>query len=165
MSVERAVAIAGGGVALRLGAIRRRNLWQLFRRSRPGMTGALLVAIVAVAALAAPWITLRDPLALRPAVRLLPPGGAYWFGTDDFGRDLFSRVVYGSRLSLEVGTLVVLCSGAFGILAGQGGTLPFLHDQKTVEVIPEQKAEGPQPSNIFVVPKTWRLIVITLRTA
>ena len=118
MSVERAVAIAGGGVALRLGAIRRRNLWQLFRRSRPGMTGALLVAIVAVAALAAPWITLRDPLALRPAVRLLPPGGAYWFGTDDFGRDLFSRVVYGSRLSLEVGTLVVLCSGAFGILAG-----------------------------------------------
>jgi len=118
MSVERAVAIAGGGAALRLGAIRRRNLWQLFRRSRPGMTGALLVAIVAVAALAAPWITLRDPLALRPAVRLLPPGGAYWFGTDDFGRDLFSRVVYGSRLSLEVGTLVVLCSGVFGILAG-----------------------------------------------
>jgi len=118
MSVERAVAIAGGGAALRLGAIRRRTLWQLFRRSRPGMTGALLVAVVAGAALAAPWITVRDPLALHPAVRLHPPGGDYRFGTDDLGRDLFSRVVYGSRLSLEVGTLVVLCSGALGILAG-----------------------------------------------
>jgi peptide/nickel transport system permease protein len=118
MSIERAVAIDAGGAALRLSALRRRSLWQLFQRSRLGMTGAVLVAIVVAAALAAPWVTLRNPMALNPAIRLHPPSGANWFGTDDFGRDLFSRVVYGSRLSLEVGTLVVLCSGALGILAG-----------------------------------------------
>jgi len=117
MSAERAVAI-GGGAAVRPGALPRRTLWQLFRRSRLGMTGAVLVAIVTAAALAAPWLTLRDPITLNPAIRLHPPSAAYWFGTDDFGRDLFSRVVYGSRLSLEVGTLVVLSTGALGILAG-----------------------------------------------
>ena len=118
MSVERTVAIAGAGDARRPRALRRRSLWGLFRRSRPGMAGAVLVAIVVGVALAAPLITLRDPLALNPAVRLRAPAGAYWFGTDDFGRDLFSRVVYGSRVSLEIGTLVVLASGALGILAG-----------------------------------------------
>lgn len=96
----------------------RRSLWLQFQRSRLGMTGAVLVAVVVAAALFAPWITSRDPLALNPAVRLHAPGPTYWFGTDDFGRDLFSRVVYGSRLSLEVGMLVVLCSGVVGILGG-----------------------------------------------
>jgi peptide/nickel transport system permease protein len=118
MNAERTATLHERGTALHLGGMRRRSLWQLFRRSRLGITGAVLVALVAGAALAAPWITLRDPLALNPAVRLHPPGGPYWFGTDDFGRDVFSRVIYGSRLSLEIGTLVVLCSGSLGILAG-----------------------------------------------
>jgi peptide/nickel transport system permease protein len=113
----RAVAIKGGAAPPFRG-MRRRGPWQLFRRSRLGVTGALLLALVVGAALAAPVIASRDPGTLKPAIRLQPPGAAYWFGTDDFGRDLFSRVVYGGRLSLEVGTLVVLCTGTLGILAG-----------------------------------------------
>lgn len=82
------------------------------------MTGAALLAIVVCCALGAPWIAPQNPLALDPAVRLHPPGAGHWFGTDDFGRDVFSRVVYGSRLSLEVGSLVVMATAALGIVSG-----------------------------------------------
>ena len=98
--------------------LRRRRLLRLFRRSRLGMSGAILLSIVVFAALFAPWVAPRDPLALNPAIRLQPPSARSWFGTDDFGRDVFSRVVYGSRLSLEVGSLVVLSTAMLGIIAG-----------------------------------------------
>ena len=77
-----------------------------------------MLSAVVFAAVFAPWIAPRDPLTLNPAIRLRPPSATAWFGTDDFGRDVFSRVVYGSRLSLEVGGLVVIFTAALGIIAG-----------------------------------------------
>jgi peptide/nickel transport system permease protein len=97
---------------------RRRSFLRVFGRSRLGVTGGLLAASVVVAALAAPWIATQDPLSLNPAIRLHPPSAAHWLGTDDFGRDVFSRVIYGSRLSLLIGSLVVIFTTAFGILGG-----------------------------------------------
>jgi peptide/nickel transport system permease protein len=97
---------------------RRRRFLRVFRQSRLGMSGAILLSVVVFAALFAPWVAQQNPLSLNPAVRLRPPSAAHWFGTDDFGRDVFSRVVYGSRLSLEVGSLVVLSTAALGIFAG-----------------------------------------------
>jgi len=97
---------------------RRRRAARAFRRSRLGMTGGVLLAVVLLAAVCAPWLARQDPMFLNPAVRLLPPDRAHWFGTDGFGRDLFSRVVYGSRLSLEVGGLVVISASLLGIVAG-----------------------------------------------
>jgi len=82
------------------------------------MTGTVLLGVIAVVALAAPILASQNPEALNPAIRLQPPSAAHWFGTDDFGRDVFSRVVYGSHLSLEVGTLVVVLTAVLGILAG-----------------------------------------------
>lgn len=96
----------------------RRRLLKMFGRSRLGTSGATLLIIVVFCAVAAPWIAPKNPLALDPAVRLLPPSATHWFGTDDFGRDVFSRVVYGSRLSLEIGALVVAFTAALGVLAG-----------------------------------------------
>jgi peptide/nickel transport system permease protein len=100
-------------------ALRRRpSLIQMLGRSRLGITGIVLLAVVVFAAAAAPVIVRQNPLDLNPAVRLHPPSASHWFGTDDFGRDVFSRVVYGSRLSLEVGILVAAFTALLGILAG-----------------------------------------------
>ncbi|HLJ61379.1 MAG TPA: ABC transporter permease [bacterium] len=118
MSTIRSVPIEAPGSAAPSARSTRVRFYRLFRRSRLGMTGAALLAIVVLCALGAPWIARQNPLALDPAVRLHPPGAGHWFGTDDFGRDVFSRVVYGSRLSLEVGSLVVMATAALGILSG-----------------------------------------------
>ena len=60
-----------------------------------------MLAIVAVAALFAPWLTPYDPTALRILDRLQSPRGAHWFGTDELGRDVFSRVIFGASLLLS----------------------------------------------------------------
>jgi peptide/nickel transport system permease protein len=91
---------------------------RIFRRSRLGMTGAVLFACVVVMALGAPLLAPQNPMALDPSVRLRPPGASHWLGTDDLGRDVFSRVVYGSRVSLDVGVLVMLFTTLVGIIAG-----------------------------------------------
>lgn len=95
--------------------------WQALRLlvSRKTVLASLLVlALLVAAALLAPWISPHDPMKLSIMNRLLAPGAAHWFGTDDFGRDVFSRVVHGGRLSLVVGFSVVLVSSVLGIALG-----------------------------------------------
>jgi peptide/nickel transport system permease protein len=82
------------------------------------LTGAGVVVLILVLALFSPFIATHDPMGLDPAVRLQGPSVAHWFGTDHFGRDLFSRVVYGARLTLIGGMGVVLYSVAFGVAIG-----------------------------------------------
>jgi peptide/nickel transport system permease protein len=151
------------------------------------MTGAVLVAVVAVAAAAAPLLAPQDPLALNPAVRLRPPSVAHWFGTDDFGRDVFSRVVYGSRLSLEVGTLVVAFTALVGTLGGVTAGFFRVVDNVIMRVVDALLAippvllaiallavMGPRVSNVVVsltiayVPQLVRVVrsrVLVLREA
>lgn len=117
MSVIPSVSV-GAPSSVPSGRRGRARFFYRFRRSRLGMTGAVLLAIVACCALGAQWVTAQDPIALNPAVRLQAPGPAHWFGTDNLGRDIFSRVIYGSRLSLEVGSLVVLTTATIGIFSG-----------------------------------------------
>ncbi|OZI19921.1 peptide ABC transporter permease [Bordetella genomosp. 9] len=95
--------------------------WQVLRLlvSRKTVLLSLIVLVVLVgAALLAPLISPYDPYKLSIINRLKPPSGAHWFGTDDFGRDVFSRVVYGGRLSLTVGFAVVILSSVLGIALG-----------------------------------------------
>ena len=82
------------------------------------LVGATILAVMTLAALAAPWITPFDPMALKILDRLQSPRAAHWFGTDELGRDVFSRVVFGARYSLMIGGLVVLVSVASGVLLG-----------------------------------------------
>jgi peptide/nickel transport system permease protein len=94
-----------------------RRLTVLGRR-RVTLVGAVLVALnVAVAALA-PALAPSDPLALDVKRRLQAPGTGHWFGTDDVGRDVLSRVLYGARVSVKVGGLVVALSVAAGLVVG-----------------------------------------------
>lgn len=82
------------------------------------LTGAGVVGLILVLALFSPFIATHDPMGLNPAVRLQGPSAAHWFGTDHFGRDIFSRVVYGARLTLIGGMGVVLYSVVGGVAIG-----------------------------------------------
>lgn len=89
-----------------------------FKNDRLMMIGAIIiVGLVSVATLA-PFITSYDPIAINPPERLEPPSQRHAFGTDEAGRDIFSRVLYGARLSLFVGFITVLVVGAIGTIIG-----------------------------------------------
>ncbi len=92
--------------------------WRALRRSPLTLAGAVIVALFALVALLAPWIALQSPLTQDLAHRLTGPSPAHPFGLDSLGRDVFSRVVYGARISVVSGVLVVATASAFGITAG-----------------------------------------------
>ncbi|RIV15579.1 ABC transporter permease, partial [Klebsiella pneumoniae] len=77
----------------------------------------ILVVFVLLAALA-PWIAPYSPSKLSIVNRLKPPSEISWFGTDEFGRDVFSRTIYSARLSLLIGASVVVLSAAIGVTLG-----------------------------------------------
>ena len=82
------------------------------------MAGLLILVIVAALAILAPLIAPYSPSRLSVVNRLKPPSGIYWFGTDEFGRDVFSRTIYAGRLSLLVGASVVTFAAVFGVTLG-----------------------------------------------
>jgi peptide/nickel transport system permease protein len=79
--------------------------------------GAILVVMTGLSAFA-PWVTARSPTELNVVDRLRPPGGEYWLGTDAYGRDMLSRVLYGGRVSLVVGLSAALASTVLGLVIG-----------------------------------------------
>lgn len=88
-------------------------------RSNPlATTGVVLVAIFLLFALFAPWISPYDPFAIDLPTRLSPPSAAHWCGTDELGRDILSRLIYGSRISMLVGSCVVAGSLGLGLIVG-----------------------------------------------
>jgi peptide/nickel transport system permease protein len=87
-------------------------------RSPKGWFGAAVVAAFVLIALLAPLIAPMDPLAQHAGQELLPPGGEFLLGTDNLGRDLFSRLVFGSRISLLVGMVAVALGAGVGVLTG-----------------------------------------------
>lgn len=91
---------------------------QLIRRHKGAAIGAALLAVMAVAAIAAPVLAPLDPQLIAPFDRLQDPDGRYWFGTDQIGRDVFSRTVYGARVSMMVGCVVALVSIVTGLMLG-----------------------------------------------
>jgi peptide/nickel transport system permease protein len=103
---------------------RRRILIRLVRR-RSAVAGAAVIAVIVVLAALAPYLSLRHPIEQSLRQRLLPPGGSSWLGTDHVGRDVLSRIVWGSRISLMVGVVAVavggVIGGATGLTAGYFG--------------------------------------------
>ena len=90
----------------------------LFVRRNPTIVigGLIMLALLAIAAIA-PWIA-GDPLKLSPINRLRPPSERFWFGTDQFGRDVFARTVHGTRISLIVGLTVAAAASLIGLAIG-----------------------------------------------
>ena len=97
---------------------RRFSLATAIRRNPTIAFGAVLLAALIIVAIFAPYIATHDPFKLSPINRLKPPSERWWFGTDQFGRDVFSRTVYGARVSLIVGLSVALFSSAVGLGLG-----------------------------------------------
>ena len=109
----------GSPIAADRGAPAARWPWlRLLFRRKIALFGAILVALNLVVAILAPAIGRWDPQLLDVKARLAPPSATHWFGTDDVGRDVWSRVIYGARLSTIVGLAVVLFSFVFGIVFG-----------------------------------------------
>jgi peptide/nickel transport system permease protein len=99
----------------------RRALVAALRASRRRPTvvaGLVLLAVVAALAVAAPLLRTGDPITFNPIYRLRPPSARFWFGTDGFGRDVYSRTLYGGRISLVVGLSVALASTLIGLAIG-----------------------------------------------
>src|SRR5689334_3319369 len=84
-------------------------------RNPMGLIGAIIVLVLVIAALFAPIIAPYDPIEQHPGFELQAPSGQFLFGTDHLGRDLLSRIIFGSRSSMLIGVLAVGLGAAFGI--------------------------------------------------
>lgn len=99
-------------------AARRTQLKERFFSNKTLLLGTFLIALLVVITLLAPLIATHKPLEVDIVNRLSAPTGSHLFGTDNFGRDLFTRVIYGTRISAEVGFVVALASSAIGLIVG-----------------------------------------------
>lgn len=97
---------------------RWRDALRKLARHRSAMVGLVITAIIAALALLAPLIAPHDPLHQNLRQALAPPSATHWMGTDEFGRDIFSRILFGAGISLQVGLLVVFVSGVSGVILG-----------------------------------------------
>lgn len=95
----------------------RRRLRAL-RRNPMAMIGLFIILFWAVAAVIAPYTPMHKPLEQGVTNRLKPPSPQYWFGTDELGRDVFSRVIYGARISLPIGFVVIAFAVFMGVVIG-----------------------------------------------
>jgi len=96
----------------------RALFWRRFKRNRLALTGGIVVLLLFIVAIAAPLIAPYDPNAIDVRNILDPPGLSHLFGTDDLGRDILSRVIYGSWVSLLVGFVAVGIATVIGIIVG-----------------------------------------------
>ncbi len=118
--VKAVVGVKRESIAETFGIAPRRSRWLWARylwRDKKAVIGLVILIIMTIAALFAPQIATHDPIDQTPDF-LEPPSSRHFFGTDDLGRDLFSRIVYGTRISLFVGVSTVLLSMVVGVLLG-----------------------------------------------
>ncbi|HEY7402966.1 MAG TPA: ABC transporter permease [Candidatus Angelobacter sp.] len=90
----------------------------LGRRNVLAAAGMVMVAVFVLLALFGPWLAPHDPSSIDLPARLQPPSTSHWFGTDELGRDILSRIIYGARISMLVGTSVVAGSLLLGLILG-----------------------------------------------
>lgn len=102
-----------------------REAWRRLCRNRGALAAMAVLAVLFGGALLAPWVTQHDPVAMDVRVRLQPPSATHPLGTDNFGRDILSRIVYAGRISLVIGFVAVgigaLLGGAVGAVSGYYG--------------------------------------------
>jgi peptide/nickel transport system permease protein len=103
------------------------RLWLALSQNRLAWIGLALLALIVLVAALAPWLAPYDPLEQNIAARLEPPSAEYWLGTDSYGRDVLSRLIYGARVSLFVGfaaiIVAMLVGTTIGVIAGYVGGL------------------------------------------
>ncbi|MDQ3025055.1 MAG: ABC transporter permease, partial [Pseudomonadota bacterium] len=95
-----------------------RNFREALRRHPTAIAGGLVLLLMILIAIFAPWLATVDPQAVAPVKRLKQPGAEFWFGSDMMGRDVYSRVLYGARVSLAIGIAVAIFSTVAGLAIG-----------------------------------------------
>ena len=115
------------------------RLWFTFSRNKTALAGGVIALCIISVAILAPWISPFDPLKQDPFYRLAGSSPKHWLGTDDFGRDVFSRIIWGSRVSLLIGTASVLMGmllgTMMGMVAGYYGGKPESLIMRSVDVV------------------------------
>ena len=91
---------------------------RILSRNPSAAAGAIIIAFMLLLALTAGWLAPYDPIRISLPDRLSAPSAAHWFGTDEMGRDILSRVMYGARISLRIGFVIVFIAGVTGALIG-----------------------------------------------
>lgn len=121
MTAELATTDSAVSLRAEMARARRRRTGQLVRRllGHPSfLIGALILAVFVTVAVLAPLIAPYDPNKNNYRDVLMPPSPQFWFGTDGFGRDILSRVLYGTQVSLFISVMVVICTGLLGTILG-----------------------------------------------
>src|SRR5262245_61614544 len=113
-----ATAAVAGEAERAAGNIERRGPTAFVRQHPTVAIGLALIVAMAVLSALAPHLGTVDPIRFSPAQRLRPPSERFWFGTDSFGRDVYSRTMYGGRISLIVGFSVAMMATAAGLAIG-----------------------------------------------
>lgn len=103
---------------LQANAGRAYRMLRALMRNPLAVIGGIIILTLIFAAAFAPWIAPESPLGQNLEARLLPPSAEHWMGTDELGRDIFSRVVYGARITLVIVALVALISAPLGLIIG-----------------------------------------------
>ena len=142
MATSGAVGVAARGAPL---AARRaepgigRAVWRFARKKPLGAIGGLIMAAIVLTALFANVFATHDPIAAEAAETLAPPSAAHWLGTDNLGRDIYSRIVHGARVSLIVGVASTLLGsvlgGVIGLLSGYAGGRVDLATQRVLDIL------------------------------
>ena len=114
MAVGAGVIVARTAAPATLSA----DAWQRFRRNRLALAGLVVVALLVVAAVGAPWLAPADPAKQSLIEKRARPGNKFLLGADEFGRDILSRVLFGSRVALLVGLLSVAIALGLGLILG-----------------------------------------------
>ncbi|MEW6515962.1 MAG: ABC transporter permease [candidate division FCPU426 bacterium] len=96
----------------------KRSFWGRFLRKRLAVVGAVLVMALILLSLAAPWLSPYDPQIQDLNMKLQPPSASHWLGTDEYGRDVLSRMLHGGRISLSVGLVAVGIALVIGVCVG-----------------------------------------------
>src|SRR5881628_1256031 len=94
------------------------DTWRRFRRNRFSLAGLVVVMLLAVSAAGAPWLAPADPARQSLIEKRVRPGEKFLLGADEFGRDILSRIIYGSRVALLVGVLSVMIALVGGLVLG-----------------------------------------------
>jgi peptide/nickel transport system permease protein len=133
---EREAALARAPAARLVGASNTRRALRQFFRNRPAVIGVAVVLVWVAIALLAPVIAPYDPIDQDVKNRLQAPSAVHWLGSDGLGRDVFSRVLYGGRISLPVAATVVVVAALFGtILGGLAGFVGTWLDEAAMRLV------------------------------
>lgn len=96
----------------------RQMYWNRFKSNKMTIVGAGLVLLLVFIAIFGPLIAPNDPILVNTPERFTSPNSTYWFGTDEFGRDIFSRIIYGGRIAVQIGIVSVVVAFLGGIVLG-----------------------------------------------